>query len=126
MVSLCSPSKYICGNLPCGFTHLRIAKLLSRNQTAVNGLAKSLANERPFNGAGRHEAPQPKQLHNRMPVFLKREDCARWAGSKHTPIDLLRPFPAEKMKVWHLGMTLAALGLQSESHPRCRMLLQTI
>lgn len=51
MVSLCNPSKRIPGHLSRDFAHLRVPKLLSRDQTAVNGLPKSLANERPLNRA---------------------------------------------------------------------------
>lgn len=42
-------------------------------------------------------------LHNRMPVIIERKDYARWLGggdSGQPPLDLLRPFPAEKMVVW--------------------------
>ena len=42
-------------------------------------------------------------LHNRMPVIIERKDYARWLGegdSGAPPLDLLRPFPAEKMIAW--------------------------
>jgi putative SOS response-associated peptidase YedK len=44
-----------------------------------------------------------EQIHDRMPVILKREDYSRWlayAEPSHLPIDLLRTFPAEQMKAW--------------------------
>jgi hypothetical protein len=47
------------------------------------------------------------------------------AESKHSSIDLLSPFPAGEMKDRAWAMTLARLGLRAESHPHCRMLLQT-
>ncbi len=45
-------------------------------------------------------------LHNRMPVILHRRDYVRWLAPTdpaHLPIDLLRPYPAEEMKVWKVS-----------------------
>src|ERR1700735_2064000 len=49
----------------------------------------------------------PNQLmepvHNRMPVILELCDYDRWLNSGDTappPVELLRPFPAEKMRAW--------------------------
>jgi putative SOS response-associated peptidase YedK len=42
-------------------------------------------------------------IHNRMPVILHRGDYERWlavADPAQLPVDLLRPYPAEKMKAW--------------------------
>lgn len=52
-------------------------------------------------------------IHNRMPVILEARDYARWLGPgglnsgglnsgdlARPPVDLLRPFPAEKMIAW--------------------------
>jgi putative SOS response-associated peptidase YedK len=42
-------------------------------------------------------------IHNRMPVILDPRDYARWlqpGDPARPPIDLLRPFPAEKMLAW--------------------------
>jgi putative SOS response-associated peptidase YedK len=42
-------------------------------------------------------------LHNRMPVIVERKDYARWLGgndSGEPPLELLRPFAAEKMLAW--------------------------
>lgn len=42
-------------------------------------------------------------IHNRMPVILEPRDYTRWldAGDPaRPPIDLLRPYPAEKMRAW--------------------------
>ncbi len=42
-------------------------------------------------------------IHNRMPVILEPRDYARWldAGDPaRPPVDLLRPYPAEKMRAW--------------------------
>jgi putative SOS response-associated peptidase YedK len=45
-------------------------------------------------------------MHNRMPVILEPKDYERWlapAELAHLPIDLLRPYPAEKMTAWKVG-----------------------
>jgi len=42
-------------------------------------------------------------IHNRMPVILEPRDYSRWLSPgdpDRPPVDLLRPFPAEKMLVW--------------------------
>jgi putative SOS response-associated peptidase YedK len=48
-------------------------------------------------------------MHNRMPVILAPRDYDRWLRRDHQdqPIDLLRPFDAEKMKAWKIS---AAVG----------------
>jgi putative SOS response-associated peptidase YedK len=45
-------------------------------------------------------------IHNRMPVIVRPQDYERWlapADEAHLPVDLLRPYPAEKMKAWKIG-----------------------
>jgi len=51
--------------------------------------------------------PDPNEVtepfHNRMPVILEPKDYGRWldAGDPtRPPIDLLRPYPAERMRAW--------------------------
>lgn len=47
--------------------------------------------------------PLVAPLHDRMPVLLKPRDYDRWLSPgdpAHLPIDLLRPYPAEKMLAW--------------------------
>jgi putative SOS response-associated peptidase YedK len=42
-------------------------------------------------------------IHNRMPVILDRKDYRRWmepASAERLPVDLMRPFPAERMTAW--------------------------
>jgi putative SOS response-associated peptidase YedK len=42
-------------------------------------------------------------IHNRMPVILEPKDYDRWldTGNPATlPVDLLRPYPAERMTAW--------------------------
>ena len=44
-----------------------------------------------------------QSIHNRMPVILEPRDYNRWLDSANPqtpPVDLLRPFPAEKMLAW--------------------------
>jgi putative SOS response-associated peptidase YedK len=53
---------------------------------------------------GPNELMEP--VHNRMPVILEPKDYSRWleAGDPaRPPVDLLRPFPAERMKAWPVG-----------------------
>jgi putative SOS response-associated peptidase YedK len=45
-------------------------------------------------------------MHNRMPVILRDKDYTRWltpGDPDRPPIDLLRPFEAEKMRAWKVG-----------------------
>ena len=45
-------------------------------------------------------------IHNRMPVIVARKDYERWMASTdpaHLPVDLLKPYPAEEMKVWKVS-----------------------
>jgi putative SOS response-associated peptidase YedK len=46
-------------------------------------------------------------FHDRMPAILSPKDFARWLGETEAqpmlPLDLLRPYPAEKMKAWKVG-----------------------
>ena len=42
-------------------------------------------------------------VHNRMPVILEPKDYERWLDPETTerpPLDLLRPYPAERMQAW--------------------------
>ena len=42
-------------------------------------------------------------IHDRMPVILDPKDYERWldpGNPERLPVDLLRPYPAEKMLVW--------------------------
>jgi putative SOS response-associated peptidase YedK len=44
-----------------------------------------------------------KPIHNRMPVILEPGDYAHWLAPgdpEKPPVELLRPFPAEKMRAW--------------------------
>jgi putative SOS response-associated peptidase YedK len=42
-------------------------------------------------------------VHNRMPVILEPKDYGRWldhGDPARPPVDLLRPYPAERMQAW--------------------------
>jgi putative SOS response-associated peptidase YedK len=41
-------------------------------------------------------------MHDRMPVIIPQKDYDRWlrADADRLPVDLLRPFDAEKMTAW--------------------------
>jgi len=44
-----------------------------------------------------------ERVHNRMPVILERRDYSRWmepGEAERPPVDLLRPYPSEKMRSW--------------------------
>ena len=50
---------------------------------------------------GPNEIMEP--IHNRMPVILEPKDYARWldpGDPPRPPVDLLRPYPAERMCAW--------------------------
>jgi putative SOS response-associated peptidase YedK len=50
---------------------------------------------------GPNEIMEP--IHNRMPVILEPKDYERWldlSDPARSPVDLLRPFPAERMMAW--------------------------
>ncbi len=85
--------------------------------------AIALANDEPYAFAGLWESWQPREgepletftilttdaneavepIHNRMPVILDPKDYDRWlqpAAPERLPVDLLHPFPAERMTAW--------------------------
>jgi putative SOS response-associated peptidase YedK len=41
--------------------------------------------------------------HDRMPVILAPADYARWLGEEPDPRDLMRPFPADLMRMWPIA-----------------------
>ncbi|MGB8261979.1 MAG: SOS response-associated peptidase [Terracidiphilus sp.] len=46
-------------------------------------------------------------IHNRMPVIVERQDYGRWlepGDPARPPVDLLRPYPAEKMQAWPVSV----------------------
>jgi putative SOS response-associated peptidase YedK len=43
------------------------------------------------------------EIHDRMPLILAPSDYARWLSDEPDPRDLLRPFPAESMRMWPIS-----------------------
>ena len=85
--------------------------------------AFGMANGEPYAFAGLWERWRPKEgepletftilttdpneiaekVHDRMPVILERSDYSRWmepGEPERLPVDLLKPYPAEKMRSW--------------------------
>jgi putative SOS response-associated peptidase YedK len=57
-------------------------------------------------------------LHDRMPVIIEPKDYDRWlqpAETQALPLDLLRPFPAEKMKAWKANSRVGNVRNDEES-----------
>jgi len=42
-------------------------------------------------------------IHDRMPVILAPNDYARWLGEEPDPRDVMRPFPADLMRMWPIS-----------------------
>jgi putative SOS response-associated peptidase YedK len=67
-------------------------------------------------------------LHDRMPVIVEPDDYTRWLSPgdpEQPPVDLLRPYPAEKMRAWPVSSRVGnvrnddpALLEESEPVPR--------
>ena len=43
------------------------------------------------------------EIHGRMPLILAPGDYTRWLSEEPDPRDLLRPFPAEPMRIWPIS-----------------------
>jgi putative SOS response-associated peptidase YedK len=43
------------------------------------------------------------EIHDRMTLIIAPGDCARWLGEEPDPHDLMRPFPAEPMRMWPIS-----------------------
>jgi putative SOS response-associated peptidase YedK len=43
------------------------------------------------------------EIHDRMPLILAPSDYNRWLSEEADPRDLLRPFPAEPMRIWPIS-----------------------
>ena len=43
------------------------------------------------------------EIHDRMPLILAPVDYSRWLGDEPDPRDLMRPFPAEPMRMWPIS-----------------------
>jgi putative SOS response-associated peptidase YedK len=42
-------------------------------------------------------------IHDRMPLIIAPGDYGRWLGDEPNPYDLMRPFPAEPMRMWPIS-----------------------
>ena len=43
------------------------------------------------------------EIHDRMPLIIARGDYGRWLSDEPDPDDLMRPFPAEPMRMWPIS-----------------------
>jgi putative SOS response-associated peptidase YedK len=43
------------------------------------------------------------EIHDRMPLILASGDYTRWLSDEPNPRDLMRPFPAEPMRMWPIS-----------------------
>ena len=43
------------------------------------------------------------EIHDQMPLILSAGDYVHWLGEDPDPSDLLRPFPAEPMRMWPIS-----------------------
>ena len=43
------------------------------------------------------------EIHDRMPLILSPGDCARWLSDEPDPRELMRPYPAEPMRIWPIS-----------------------
>ena len=43
------------------------------------------------------------EIHDRMPLILAPVDCMRWLSDEPDPHDLMRPCPAEPMRMWPIS-----------------------
>ena len=66
-------------------------------------------NLRPASGCARSQSSPPTtnalvaDIHDRMPLILATDDYTRWLGEEPDPRDLMRPFPAEPMRMWPIS-----------------------
>jgi putative SOS response-associated peptidase YedK len=43
------------------------------------------------------------EIHDRMPLILAPGDHVRWLRNEPDPRDLMRPFPAESLRMWPIS-----------------------
>ena len=43
------------------------------------------------------------EIHDRMPLIIAPTDFARWLSDEPDPEDLMRPYPAEPMRIWPIS-----------------------
>lgn len=107
--------------------------LAEKGKKTRHPFAFALKSGEPYAMAGLWERWQPKEgealetftilttdpnelmepIHNRMPVILAARDYTRWldpGDPARPPVDLLRPFPAEKMVAWPVSDRVGNVG----------------
>ena len=50
------------------------------------------------------------RLHNLMPLVIDSADYGGWLSVDYPPVDLLRPYPAEKMPAYEIGQQINKRG----------------
>jgi putative SOS response-associated peptidase YedK len=48
-------------------------------------------------------------IHDRMPVILHPADYERWLSPEPDPLDLMKPFPSDLMKMWPIGKNVGSV-----------------
>jgi putative SOS response-associated peptidase YedK len=43
------------------------------------------------------------EIHDRMPLIIAPDDYMRWLSDEPNPHDLMRPYPAEPMRIWPIS-----------------------
>jgi putative SOS response-associated peptidase YedK len=70
----------------------------------VDGLLGQTADEAPCSKARSTTANElVAEILDRMPLIIGPGDYARWLGEEPDPGDLMRPFPAEPMRIWPIS-----------------------
>jgi len=46
------------------------------------------------------------EIHDRMPLILPLTEYVRWLGDEPDPSGLMRPFPAEPMRMWPISTSV--------------------
>jgi hypothetical protein len=86
---------------PLGCSRVRAPRGLSGSATNLGGKVKVRLSNRA-------KARSVADIHDRMPVILRPADYDRWLGLGPDPRDLLRPFPADLMRMWPISTRVNA------------------
>jgi putative SOS response-associated peptidase YedK len=81
-----------------------------KGQKAKRPYAIAMKDGKPFGIGGLWENWKDRdanelvaEIHDRMPLILSPGDYARWLSDEPDPHDLMRPFPAEPMRIWPIS-----------------------
>ena len=58
------------------------------------------------------------EIHDRMPLIVAPGDYERWLSDDSDPHDLMRPFPAEPMRMWPISTRVNKAGERQPLDPR--------